>query len=84
MRILLFVFLSLSCSDYKLSGVGSADAGSELPELDTAYAEELPPVDTGVDEPEEESEDEPEEEPEAELEIDIADPSSESEPETEE
>ena len=56
MRILLIALLSLSCSDYKLSGMGTTDPGASLPELDTAYAEELPPIDTGVDEPEEEPE----------------------------
>ena len=64
MRILLLTLFSLlSCSDYKLSGVGSADPGASLPELDTAYAEELPPIDTGVDEPEAPPEEDPEEEP---------------------
>ena len=76
MKILMFTLLSLSCSDYKLSGVGSADPGSELPELDTAYAEELPPVDTGVDEPAEEPppvEDPPEEEPDPTAPVAICD-----------
>lgn len=56
-------FLSLvSCSDYKLTGVGSADPGDEeatLPELDSADPEELPPVDTGIDIPVEEPEEDP-------------------------
>ena len=61
---------------YKLTGVGSVDPGSELPELDTAYAEELPPVDTGVDEPAEEPppvEDPPEEEPDPTAPVAICD-----------
>ena len=59
MRILLIILLSLSCSDYKLSDMGSADPGASLPTLDSAEPEKLPPLDTGSDIPEDEPEEEP-------------------------
>ena len=74
MRILLIVLAStIACSDYKLSGMGSTDPGVSLPDLDTAYAEELPLIDTGGDSPEEEVEDEPEEEPDPTTPVAICD-----------